>query len=107
MSLSNLPSDDAHANFRHEVETYAAADPMPAIANLSKLTGISEERIIRYVLVKYAASSSDALLAMDPIVFRQMKDHIRKAESEDTDAARLWAYRALKEIIGWLALSGD
>lgn len=103
----SLPTDEPHANFRHEVETYAAADPMPAIANLSKLTGIPEDRIIRYVLVKYAASNSDALLSMDPIVFRQMKEHIRKAESEDTDAARLRAYRALKEIIGWLGLSTE
>jgi hypothetical protein len=95
---------DPHANFRHEVDTYAAADPMPTIANLSNLTGIPEDRLIRYILVKYAASNSDALLSLDPIVFRQMKDLIQKAESENTDQARLESYNALKQIIRWLGL---
>jgi len=95
---------DPHANFRHEVDTYAAADPMPTIANLSNLTGIPEDHLIRYILVKYAASNSDALLSLDPIVFRQMKDLIQKAESENTDQARLESYNALKQIIRWLGL---
>jgi hypothetical protein len=95
---------DPHANFRAEVECYTAADPMPTIANLSALTGVPEDKLIRYVLVKYAASSADALLSLDPIVFRQMKDQVAMAEAEGTDEARLRAYRALKEIIGWLGL---
>jgi hypothetical protein len=98
---------DPHANFRAEVECYTAADPGPTMENLSALTGIPVDRLIRYVLVKYAASSSDALLSMDPIVFRQMREQIAKAEAEDTDAARLKAYGALKEIIAWMGLPGD
>jgi hypothetical protein len=93
---------DPHANFRAEVECYAAADPYPTIANLSALTGVPEDRLIRYVLVKYAASASDALLALDPIVFRQMRDIIAKAERASTDAARMEAYEALKQIVNWL-----
>jgi hypothetical protein len=96
---------DPHANFRAEVDCYTAADPMPTIANLSALTGVPKDRLIRYILVKYAASSTDALLSLDPIVFRQMKDHIAKAEAEDTDAARLKAYAALKNIIQWLGIA--
>jgi hypothetical protein len=96
---------DPHANFRAEVECYAAADPGPALENLSALTGVSVERLIRYVLVKYAASGSDALLSMEPIVFRQMRDHVEKAEAENTDAARLKAYEALKQIVNWLGLA--
>jgi hypothetical protein len=96
--------NDPHANFRAEVECYTAADPQPTMENLSALTGIPVERLIRYVLVKYAASSADALLSMDPIVFRQMRDHVAKAEAEDTDAARLKAYEALKGIIAWLGI---
>jgi hypothetical protein len=75
---------------------------MPTLENLSKLTGTPVERIIRYVLVKYAASGSDALLSMDPIVFRQMRDQVERAEAKGTDAARLEAYEALKQIISWL-----
>src|SRR5882757_6817300 len=93
---------DPHANFRAEVTCYSAADPYPTLENLSELTGIPVDRLIRYALVKYAASASDALLAMDPIVFRQMREQIARAEAEDTDAARLRAYEALKKIIHWL-----
>jgi hypothetical protein len=96
---------DPHANFRAEVECYTAADPMPTIRNLSALTGIPEDRLIRYVLVKYAASASDALLSLDPIVFRQMRDHVTRAENEATDESRLRAYDALKQMISWLTAS--
>ena len=65
------------------------------------------ECLIRYVLVKYAASGSDALLAMRPIVLRQMEDHVARAELENTDAARLQAYGALKSMISWLALGEE
>ena len=93
---------DPHANFRAEVACYTASDPMPTMRNLSNLTGVPLDQLIRYVLVKYAASNSDALLSLDPIVFRQMRDHVARAEAEATDAARLTAYRALRDMISWL-----
>ena len=96
-----------HANFRAEVECYSAADPMPTVENLSALTGIPVDRIVRYVLVKYAASGSDALLSLDPIVFRQMREQIDRAEGEDSDAARLQAYEALRQMIQWLGAGKD
>jgi len=97
-----LATADPHANFKAEVECYTAADPMPTIENLSRLTGIPAERLIRYVLVKYAASGSDAVLSMDPIVFRQMRDQIDRAEADGTESAKLRAYEALKQIVCWL-----
>lgn len=95
-------ADDPHANFKAEVACYTAADPLPTLENLSGLTGIPVGCLIRYVLVKYAASASEALLAMDPVVFRQMKEHVRKAEEAGNDEARLEAYAALKSMIAWL-----
>jgi hypothetical protein len=97
--------DDPHANFKAEVACYTAADPMPTIENLSKGTGIPVDCLIRYVLVKYAASGSEALMAMEPIVFRQMREHVARAEEDGTDAAKLKAYTALKEMVEWLAVS--
>ncbi len=96
-----------HGNFRAEVECYSAADPMPTLENLSALTGVPVDRIIRYVLVKYAASGSDALLSLDPIVFRQMREQTDRADAEGTDAARLRAYEALRQIIQWLGAAKD
>ena len=77
---------------------------MPTLENLSRGTGIPVECLIRYVLVKYAASGADALLAMRPVVLRQMEDHVSTAERDGSDEARLRAYEALKAMIGWLAL---
>ena len=98
------PADDPHANFKAEVAGYTSADPMPTLENLSRGTGIPVECLIRYVLVKYAASGADALLAMRPVVLRQMEDHVSTAERDGSDEARLRAYEALKAMIGWLAL---
>jgi hypothetical protein len=94
--------DDRHANFKADVACYTAADPLPTLQNLSRATGIPVECLVRYVLVKYAASGSDALLAMEPIVFRQMKQHVDTAEGENTAEARLRAYAALKAMVSWL-----
>ena len=98
------PADDPHANFKAEVAGYTSADPMPTLENLSRGTGIPVECLIRYVLVKYAASGADALLAMRPVVLRQMEDHVATADRDCSDEPRLRAYEALKAMIGWLAL---
>jgi hypothetical protein len=96
------PTDDPHANFKSDVANYTTADPLPTIERLSEGTGIPVECLVRYVLVKWAASGSDALLAMGPIVFEQMREHVDRAEAAGSDAARLRAYTALKGIVSWL-----
>jgi hypothetical protein len=102
----NWAPDDRHANFKAEVACYTVADPLPTLENLSKGTGIPVECLIRYVLVKWAASGSEALMTMEPIVFRQMKEHVERAEADGGDAAKLKAYQALKEMVGWLGAPG-
>ncbi len=97
-----MDAQDEHANFRAEVEAYTKADPSPAFQKLSSLTGIPVETLIRYVLVKWAASGSEALMAMRPIVFQQMQERIARAETDGTDAAKLRAYEALRQIVAWL-----
>jgi len=98
-------ADDPHANFKAEVATYTAADPLPTLQHLSGLTGVPVGCLIRYVLVKYAASAADALLAMTPVVVQQMEAHVAAAEAADTVEARLEAYEALRSMIGWLRLA--
>ncbi|HVV47552.1 MAG TPA: DUF6027 family protein [Bryobacteraceae bacterium] len=102
------PPDDRHANFKAEVACYTAADPLPTLENLSRGTGIPVGCLIRYVLVKYAASGPEALLAMEPVVFRQMREHIDRAETDGSEAAKLKAYAAFRDMVRWLELSrGD
>jgi hypothetical protein len=99
--------DDPHANFKAEVAQYSQTDPLPTLENLSRATGVPLPCLVRYILVKYAVSGAEALLAMTPIVLRQMEQHVEKAEAAGTDAARLEAYEALHQMIGWLRLGGE
>jgi hypothetical protein len=98
--------NDPHANFKAEVACYTAHDPLPTLEKLSAGTGVPVECIVRYVLVKYAASGADALLAMTPIVFRQMLEIIARAEQGGNDE-KLAAYESLKKIVQWLALGAE
>jgi hypothetical protein len=95
--------DDPHANFKAEVAGYTRTDPLPTLEGLSAETGIPVSCLVRYVLVKWAASGSEALLAMGPIALMQMQRHVERAEEVGTDAARLEAYDALRHMISWLA----
>lgn len=98
---------DCHANFKAEVAQYTLADPLPTLEVLSQSTGIPVPCLVRYVLVKYAASGADALLAMGPIVLQQMEGIVAKAEAAGTEAARLEAYEALKQIVSWLRAGAE
>lgn len=101
------PEDDPHARFKAEVANYTVADPLPTLEGLSATTGIPASCLARYVLVKWAASGAEALLAMEPIVLRQMQEQIARAEEAGTPEARLRSYAALREIIAWLAKAPD
>ncbi|HBY93150.1 MAG: DUF6027 family protein [Ardenticatenaceae bacterium] len=98
---------DPHANFKAEVAIYSAIDPLPTLETLSRVTGVPLSAVMRYVLVKYAVSGAEALLAMTPIVLRQMEQHVERAEAAGTDAARLEAYEALRQIIAWLKVGAE
>ena len=97
-------ADDPHANFNEEVALYSVADPLPTLENLSKDTGIPIPALIRYIFVKYTASSSDAVLKMTPYALRQMDVHFDKAEAANTVESRLAAYEALRQMIDWLTI---
>ncbi|MHB8777425.1 MAG: DUF6027 family protein [Anaerolineales bacterium] len=96
--------DDPHANFKADVALYTVVDPLPTLDGLSRHTGVPVPCLIRYVLVKYASSNADALLAMGPLVIHQMEQQIATAEAEDSDQARLQAYDALRQIVSWLGV---
>lgn len=96
--------NDPHANFKAEVAQYSELDPLPTLENLSRATGIPVPALARYILVKYTVSGADALLAMTPLVLQQMAQHVENAEAAGTDEARLAAYEALRQMIGWLKL---
>lgn len=94
--------NDPNANFKADVALYTVVDPLPTIEGLSRYTGVPVPCLIRYILVKYAASNADALLAMGPFVLYQMEQHIATAEADGSDQARLKAYDTLRQIVSWL-----
>jgi hypothetical protein len=95
---------DRDANFKSEVACYTTADPLPTLENLSRGTGIPVGCLARYILVKWTASNSEALMTMGPIVLTQMRQKVDEAEAEGTDEARLRAYEALRQIVTWLGV---
>jgi hypothetical protein len=69
---------------------------------MSRNLAIPVGAIARYVLGKWAASGSEALLEMGPRIVREMAEIIDRAESAGTDRERLAAYQAISQIISWL-----
>ena len=96
------PADDPDAAFRRLVAEYSAIDPMPTLEALGRSKGIPVGALAAFVLARYCASGSEALLYAGPVVVRQMDEIVRRAEAAGTDAARLEAYRALAGIVSWL-----
>jgi hypothetical protein len=94
--------DDPDAGFRQLVAEYSAIDPLPTLEELGRRKSIPVGALAAFVLARYAASGSEALLYAGPVVVRQMTEIVRNAEDIGTDAARLDAYRALAAIVSWL-----
>ena len=94
--------DDPDAGFRRMVAEYSAIDALPTLEGLSRSKGIPVGALAAFVLARYAASGSEALLYTGPVVVRQMDDLVAWAEAAGTDTARLEAYRALAAIVSWL-----
>jgi hypothetical protein len=95
-------SRDKDANFKREVALYTLNDPMPTIETMSRNLNISIGAIVKYILVRWATSGSDALSEMGPIVIRQMADIVEKASQGGKDEDRLAAYNRLAAIVSWL-----
>ena len=94
--------DDKDANFKQQLAQYAAVDPLPTLDRMSKNMDVPVGSLVRYILTKYVASGSEALLEMGPRVVYQMDEVVKKAESDGTDESRLEAYKALSQIVSWL-----
>lgn len=67
---------------------------MPTIRQLAANVGLSPEAIVHYVLVQWATSGSEALMATSPLALRQLRE---AADAEDLAKVR--------GIVSWL-LSG-
>ncbi len=94
--------DDPDAGFRSMVREYSRLDPLATLETLSRNKDIPLGALVKFILARYSASGSEALMAMGPIVIQQMADIVEQAEGKATDQARFDAYAALKAIVSWL-----
>jgi hypothetical protein len=96
------PADDTNANFKLEVANYCLLDPLMTLRGMSAEMGIPIGALARYVLSRWATAGSGGLLELGPTTVQRLWAPIEAAERSDDDAARLTAYRQLKEMISWL-----
>jgi hypothetical protein len=94
--------DDPDANFKREVAEYTRADPLETLGNLSANLDVPVGALARYVLVRWAAEGSEALMALGPRTVGRMWDVVEEAEAAGTDGARLEAYAVLRQMLSWL-----
>jgi hypothetical protein len=99
--------DDRDANFKAQVAEYTRTDPLPTLERLSTNTGIPVGALVRYVLVRWAAEGSEALMALGPRLVERLWNVVVEAESDGSDAARLQAYDTLRQMISWLRVPLD
>lgn len=96
--------DDPDANFKADVALYSHVDPMATISRLASAMGIPEGAVVHYVLAKWASAGSGGLLELGPSMVHRLWAPLERAETIDTDAARLEAYEQLRQMISWLRL---
>lgn len=99
--------EDKDANFKRDVALYTNDDPMPTVRRLSKNLNIPTGAVIRYVLCKWAASGSDALLETGPDIVEKISSILEEAEKAGTVESRLHAYSVVREIVSWLRVPLD
>jgi hypothetical protein len=63
-----------HAAFAAQAEAALAVDPMPAFRGLSEATGVPVDTLVHLALVRWASAGSEALMAVEPQVLRDLID---------------------------------
>lgn len=80
-----------HRAFADLVAATQTQNPMPTFEALSKATGIPAPDLVHYALVRWAASGSEMLMAIEPEALRQL---VAARRREDWDA--------VAGIVDWL-----
>jgi hypothetical protein len=100
-------ADDPFADLKADVAAYGQLDPLATLRTLSEASGIPVGALVRYVLARWASGGNEALLELGTSGVDHLARVIDRAEVADTDAARLEAYVAVREIITWLRAEPD
>jgi hypothetical protein len=97
-----MTDDDPYAGLRVDVATYAHADPVATLRSLSDASGIPTEDLVHYVLARWASGGTEAILELGVSGVDHLARLVRDAEAAGTDADRLAAYAAIRDVVSWL-----
>jgi len=93
MASTEVPEE--HRAFAERVDAARVQDPMQTFAALASTTRIPVEDLVHYALVRWAAAGSEALMAVEPQVLRDLVEARRREDWE-----------AVAGIVDWLAAGG-
>jgi hypothetical protein len=94
--------DDPDATFKAQVAEYSRNDPLPTLQRLSENTGIPVESLVRYILGRWTAAGSEALMALGPRTLDELWEVVATADRDGGDAAKLAAFDKLRGMLSWL-----
>src|SRR3954468_15140839 len=80
-----------HSAFRAAVAASAAVDPLPTFERLGNEVGVPVEDLVHHALVRWVSAGSEALMALEPQVLRDLVEARRRED---------WG--AVAGIIDWL-----
>jgi hypothetical protein len=84
-------TNNPYSKYVEAVQASAEIDPMPTVHALAKNAELTSDEVIHYILVQWATSGSEALMATTPLALRQLKE---AADAGDTEKVR--------GIVSWL-----
>jgi hypothetical protein len=87
--MRSIPPE--HREFARAVEASRAVDPMPTFENMSRATGVPVDDLVHHALVRWASAGSEALMAVEPQVLRELVDARRRED-----------WKAVAGVIDWL-----
>jgi hypothetical protein len=101
------PDDDPFADLKADVAAYGHVDPLGTIEGLSDASGVPVGALVRYVLARWAAGGAEGILELGVGGVDHLARQVEEAEQRGTDAARLEAYAAVRDVVGWLRAGID
>lgn len=88
-------SSNPYGKYVEAVQASADIDPMPTVQALAKNAGLTPDEIIHHILVQWATSGSEALMATTPLALRQLKEAADAGDTEKVNGIVSWLLSSL------------
>jgi hypothetical protein len=99
--------DDPFADLKADVAAYSLLDPLETLRGLAEASGVPVGALARYVLARWASGGSEGLLELGTSGVDHLWRVVEEAEATGTDAARLEAWSAVRDVVRWLRAGAE